>query len=1030
MADLEKLSLEVEAASTDATKEVDSLAQSLKNLQAALGGLDTKKLSGMASGFASIKNTVQKSGLSSSTKQIKEQAKSLGRLNKVASATKGAFVMGFKGVQSQITGVFGAMKLLNNAFGLGKITSSKFLTSLARIAGYRAVRTIISGVTNSASTGLKNLANASTEANATLSQLSSGALTLQNAMGGALYSVIASIIGLLNSIINAAVTAINWISMLFAILGGRATFKKATNSSKEFASSLGSAGGAAKALKQELMGFDEINSLSPDTGGGGGGGGGGGMLDYGSMFEEVPVSESLQQMVANADFTQLGEALATKINVALSNIDWSRIQTGAYKLARSLVTFLNGFIATVDAKIIGDTIAGLVNSGLAFVNTFAYDTNWALLGFKIKVAILTAISKIAPEDVGKFLAAKITIGVRLIGNMLPSTSAEWSQITDWIAGVINSAIDAINPKAIGAIIGQVITGGLELIKSLGNAGVASNIAAAIATAIVEAIDSVSKDDLKAAAEAVIKEALKILKVGLGLVVDISDTTLGKVLTGYSLYRLFKGAMGALGLKGFKSTGTSLQFAGALVFAFEAVAGISNLVKGVENGTSISADSVVDIASSAMKAIGFTVLKASPAAGGILIGLGFGIDLINTFVNLDETFGKIGQVVTATVGGKMVEGLKNLESATTDVVLSEEELANVARLTNIILEGGGPTIANLTALMLGGQANTNEFAAILQNLGVTAENASVGIKSIIDSMGMSGTEASTKAVEEMASAVERVNSAVESAGGIFGDEAIAIDIPKPAADVATSYDAVTASMQATGEQAEALATKIVTIPSDIVYNLELNNFDTVIGQFDTLASTISTSATNGASNFKTAFTGLPNWFGSNIIAPLKSKVTGVSWYSMGNKMMSDFKRGLKSVKLPKLKVEWKSNSKSASILGKTFSVSVPTPSISMYAKGGFPEVGELFMANEAGPELVGRIGNQPAVANQDQIGDAIFKYMDAHSTQGDAMNYDSMANALVRAMKAAGLGATYLDGKMLKQSLNKEAQRSGKPIVGY
>ena len=38
----------------------------------------------------------------------------------------------------------------------------------------------------------------------------------------------------------------------------------------------------------------------------------------------------------------------------------------------------------------------------------------------------------------------------------------------------------------------------------------------------------------------------------------------------------------------------------------------------------------------------------------------------------------------------------------------------------------------------------------------------------------------------------------------------------------------------------------------------------------------------------------------------------------------------------------------------------------YASGGFPEMGELFMAREAGPELVGRIGNKTAVANNEQI----------------------------------------------------------------
>lgn len=38
----------------------------------------------------------------------------------------------------------------------------------------------------------------------------------------------------------------------------------------------------------------------------------------------------------------------------------------------------------------------------------------------------------------------------------------------------------------------------------------------------------------------------------------------------------------------------------------------------------------------------------------------------------------------------------------------------------------------------------------------------------------------------------------------------------------------------------------------------------------------------------------------------------------------------------------------------------------YANGGFPSYGELFVAREKGPELVGRIGNSTAVMNNDQI----------------------------------------------------------------
>ena len=38
----------------------------------------------------------------------------------------------------------------------------------------------------------------------------------------------------------------------------------------------------------------------------------------------------------------------------------------------------------------------------------------------------------------------------------------------------------------------------------------------------------------------------------------------------------------------------------------------------------------------------------------------------------------------------------------------------------------------------------------------------------------------------------------------------------------------------------------------------------------------------------------------------------------------------------------------------------------YAQGGFPEMGEMFIARESGPELVGSIGRKSAVANNSQI----------------------------------------------------------------
>ena len=49
-----------------------------------------------------------------------------------------------------------------------------------------------------------------------------------------------------------------------------------------------------------------------------------------------------------------------------------------------------------------------------------------------------------------------------------------------------------------------------------------------------------------------------------------------------------------------------------------------------------------------------------------------------------------------------------------------------------------------------------------------------------------------------------------------------------------------------------------------------------------------------------------------------------------------------------------------------SISVPVVSSKAYASGGLPQTGELFLAREAGPELVGRINSRTVVANNDQI----------------------------------------------------------------
>ena len=69
------------------------------------------------------------------------------------------------------------------------------------------------------------------------------------------------------------------------------------------------------------------------------------------------------------------------------------------------------------------------------------------------------------------------------------------------------------------------------------------------------------------------------------------------------------------------------------------------------------------------------------------------------------------------------------------------------------------------------------------------------------------------------------------------------------------------------------------------------------------------------------------------------------------------------KLPKIRVKWSEKE----VLG--FKITFPS-GFETYAQGGFPEQGQMFIAREAGAELVGNIGGRTAVMNNDQIVESV------------------------------------------------------------
>ena len=100
------------------------------------------------------------------------------------------------------------------------------------------------------------------------------------------------------------------------------------------------------------------------------------------------------------------------------------------------------------------------------------------------------------------------------------------------------------------------------------------------------------------------------------------------------------------------------------------------------------------------------------------------------------------------------------------------------------------------------------------------------------------------------------------------------------------------------------------------------------------------------------------------------------------------------------------------VGKISRVSIP-----MMASGGFVDEGQLFVAREAGAEMVGSMNRHTAVANNDQIVEGI--------SQG-------VYSAVVAAMSQGGSNAAnvnvYLDSKQITTAVEKRQRERGTTIM--
>ncbi|MFR5508251.1 MAG: hypothetical protein ACLTKT_03435 [Clostridia bacterium] len=359
----------------------------------------------------------------------------------------------FKGFGSKIKqAVSNSKGISNNLKELPKITNKinfnglnkgmkRGLGHVFRYAGALLSLESIYGLLSSSANAWLNSQNAGAQ------QLNANIEYMRYAMGSALAPVIQFVTNLVYQLMKAvqsvvyALTGVN----IFANAGAKAYSNMANGAKK-----------ATKESKQLAGVHDEINNIQ-GTNPEGGGSGAGSVTPNFDLSEVEGITSSIIDAVKNGNWYEVGEILGNKLNDAMNNIDWGKIQSTARNIGTQIAKFLNGFIATTNWNQVGNTFAQGLNTAIYFGYSFVTTFDWKQFGIAIGDSINGFLNNIDWATAGQTLSEEIKGILNTITQTL--LTIDWSGIgqnivtfmtnIDW-QGIVSSLCSAVGSALGGA----------------------------------------------------------------------------------------------------------------------------------------------------------------------------------------------------------------------------------------------------------------------------------------------------------------------------------------------------------------------------------------------------------------------------------------------------------------------------------------------------------------------------------------------------------------------------------------------------
>ena len=773
---------------------------------------------------------------------------------------------------------------------------------------------------------------------------------------------------------------------------------------------LGDATKNAKKLKNVLLGIDELNVLpDPSSSGGSGGkaaGAGGGDFDFDLPtydFLGKATNDRINEIVnkikewlgitgeidswSDLFDTKLGDILADVASIGLGFASWKIAQsviTGIEKLSL-LKGFtwglgfvgLSGFLSDLnefskyfkDFEANGPTfhnVAGMISEFAGMLGDAFFMLGNVKLGGPLKVIqgigeIVVAIEDMSKnginwENAGAAIRgmSNIAIGAAaLSGNwqavggllvfqgataIITEIASNWEAIKagDW-SGVDKATLAIGAIQMIGGL--AVALGKLKAIKDTTNIGEAASAAGEVATATTTVSTATSNLTSK------LTTLVKDLALGIVIIAEVAAAA-----------ALVVGAIWLLGVE--------LEQVG---IAWEPV---------LENGNTVLI--ALGLGTAILVAVGVATALLGTLGGPVCGQIGIGIAILAELGVAAALF-----IAEIWLIGK---GLDEIDKAWKPVLNNGEDIAKAIGLGTALLVGIGVVTAALGVATVASAGALPIAIALGTALLVELTAAFIVFTDSLIDVADQLTDDLHPALKDLSRILPGLTDNMEDFTDFmvdFVDKIIVFTTTSTIAGIATTVNKVIGFF--TGNPIKTLRKEIdkqYDEMEDLVESLNkinpvLKDADKLMGEFNSTMDKLKASTENGSKS--------PGKIGYAITVSVKLAKSG--WKTVED-WIGDLTAKLK-IKLPTVKVNWESS-------GGTNSVAIPKFSVKYYAAGGFPAEGQMFVAREAGPELVGTIGGRTAVANNDQIVESVSQgvyraFVQANAESGGGQVVEAKVN---------------------------------------